>query len=79
MLPGVFPPFPKRTEFDIYALMEPAKEVGGDFYDFFFIDESKLAVVMADVSGNKPGLMPGFMEGIKYEQDEIEMKSGAVR
>jgi len=51
MLPNVFPPFPDRSEFDIYALMDPAKEVGGDFYDFFFIDENKLAVVIADVSG----------------------------
>jgi len=51
MLPNEFPPFPNRTEFDIYALMDPAKEVGGDFYDFFFIDENKLAVVIADVSG----------------------------
>ena len=48
MLPRVFP---SRPEFDIHALMDPAKEVGGDFYDFFFIDENKLAVVMADVSG----------------------------
>jgi sigma-B regulation protein RsbU (phosphoserine phosphatase) len=51
MLPCVFPPFPHRSEFDIYASMLPAKEVGGDFYDFFFIDENTLAVVMADVSG----------------------------
>jgi len=51
MLPNVFPPFPDRTEFDIYALMDPAKEVGGDFYDFFFIDDNKLAIVIADVSG----------------------------
>jgi len=51
MLPNVFPPFPDRTGFDIYALMDPAKEVGGDFYDFFFISENKLAVVIADVSG----------------------------
>ncbi|MCL2638034.1 MAG: PP2C family protein-serine/threonine phosphatase [Oscillospiraceae bacterium] len=163
MLPSVFPPFPERTEFDIFALMEPAKEVGGDFYDFFFIDENRLAVVMADVSGKgipaalfmvnaktqlknallkgkaalpavleavnnllcegndecmfvtvffgvldipsgkfsyvngghdvplikqggekfkwlptRPGMMPGFMEGTKYEQDEIELKKGDV-
>ncbi|MCL2033122.1 MAG: SpoIIE family protein phosphatase [Oscillospiraceae bacterium] len=51
MLPCIFPPFPGRKEFDIYASMLPAKEVGGDFYDFFLINESKLAVVMADVSG----------------------------
>ena len=51
MVPHVFPPFPDRTEFDIYALMLPAKEVGGDFYDFFLIDDETLAVVIADVSG----------------------------
>lgn len=48
MLPRVFP---KRKEFDIYASMTPAKEVGGDFYDFLFLDEDRLALVMADVSG----------------------------
>ncbi len=51
MLPHIFPPYPERKEFDIYASMEPAKEVGGDFYDFFLIDEDRLALVMADVSG----------------------------
>lgn len=51
MLPNIFPPFPERTEFDIYATMTPAKEVGGDFYDFFLIDSDHLGLVMADVSG----------------------------
>lgn len=51
MLPSIFPAFPGRPEFDIYATMNPAKEVGGDFYDFFMVDERHLAVVMADVSG----------------------------
>ena len=51
MLPGIFPAFPEREEFDIYATMEPAKEVGGDFFDFFLIDTDHLAIVMADVSG----------------------------
>ena len=51
MLPNVFPAFPERQEFDIYASMTPAKEVGGDFYDFFFTDDDHLGVVMADVSG----------------------------
>ncbi|MBE5906417.1 MAG: HAMP domain-containing protein, partial [Lachnospiraceae bacterium] len=51
MLPRIFPAFPERTEFDIYATMTPAKEVGGDFYDFFFVDDDHLALVMADVSG----------------------------
>ncbi len=51
MLPRIFPAFPERKEFDIYASMKPAKEVGGDFYDFFLVDEGHLAMVMADVSG----------------------------
>ncbi len=51
MLPNMFPPFPERSEFDIYASMDPAKEVGGDFYDFFLIDDDHLCLVMADVSG----------------------------
>lgn len=51
MLPCIFPAFPKRPEIDIYATMNPAKEVGGDFYDFFMVDETHLAIVMADVSG----------------------------
>lgn len=51
ILPSKFPAFPERDEFDLYATMEPAKEVGGDFYDFFFIDDDHLALVMSDVSG----------------------------
>ena len=51
MLPNIFPAFPERPEFDIHASMTPAKEVGGDFYDFFLIDDDHLAMVMADVSG----------------------------
>ncbi|MBQ9023315.1 MAG: SpoIIE family protein phosphatase [Eubacterium sp.] len=51
MIPHIYPAFPDRPEFDIYALMHPAKEVGGDFYDFFLVDEDHLAMVMADVSG----------------------------
>ena len=51
MLPRIFPPFPERKEFDLYATMDPAKEVGGDFYDFFLVDDDHLALVMADVSG----------------------------
>jgi len=51
MLPSIFPAFPNREEFDLYASMDPAKEVGGDFYDFFMIDDDHLGVVIADVSG----------------------------
>ena len=51
MLPSIFPPYPNKTEFDIFATMHPAKEVGGDFYDFFLVDDNHLALVIADVSG----------------------------
>ena len=51
MLPTTFPAFPERKEFELFAVMDPAKEVGGDFYDFFLIDEDHLALVIADVSG----------------------------
>lgn len=51
MLPRIFPAFPGRKEFDIFATMNPAKEVGGDFYDFFLTDDDHLALVVADVSG----------------------------
>ena len=51
MLPSIFPPFPEHSEFDLYAIMDPAKEVGGDFYDFYMIGEDKLAIIVADVSG----------------------------
>jgi len=50
-IPNIFPAFPARKEFDIYASMTPAKEVGGDFYNFFLVDDDHLAMVMADVSG----------------------------
>ena len=51
MLPNIFPPYPDRTEFEIYATMHPAREVGGDFYDFFLIDDDHLCLMIADVSG----------------------------
>lgn len=51
MMPGIYPDFADQPAFEIAALMQPAKEVGGDFYDFFFVDENHLAIVMADVSG----------------------------
>ncbi|MCR5056625.1 MAG: SpoIIE family protein phosphatase [Clostridia bacterium] len=51
MLPNIYPAFPERDEFDIYATMDPAKEVGGDFYDFFLVDDDHLCIFIADVSG----------------------------
>lgn len=50
MLPQIFPPFPERQEFSLYAYMEPAREIGGDFYDFFLV-ENKVCIVIGDVSG----------------------------
>ncbi|MBQ4293654.1 MAG: PP2C family protein-serine/threonine phosphatase [Lachnospiraceae bacterium] len=51
MLPRIFPAFPDHNEFELFATMNPAKEVGGDFYDYFLVDHDHLALVMADVSG----------------------------
>ena len=51
MVPKTFPPFPDRRDFDIYATLIPAREVGGDFYDFFFIDDNRLCFAIGDVSG----------------------------
>ncbi|MBP7211388.1 SpoIIE family protein phosphatase [bacterium] len=52
VLPKNFPPYPERTDFDIFASMTPAKEVGGDFYDFYFIGEDTFVITIADVSGH---------------------------
>lgn len=51
MLPRIFPPFPDRKELDIFGIMEPAREVGGDFYDFFFVDPTHFCMLVGDVSG----------------------------
>lgn len=51
LLPKVFPAFPDRNEFDVHAVVRPAREVGGDFYDFFLIDERRLCVLIGDVAG----------------------------
>ena len=65
MLPNIFPAFPERPEFDIFAVMNPAKEVGGDFYDFFLLDDDHLGIVMADVSGKGiPGALFMMMSKI---------------
>ena len=50
-LPSIFPPYPQHKEFDIFASMDTAKEVGGDFYDFYFVAQNKIAFIVADVSG----------------------------
>ena len=54
-MPSTFPAFPDRDDFDLYATMVPAQEVGGDFYDFFLIDERRLGFVIGDVSGKGLG------------------------
>ena len=51
MLPVIFPAFPDREDFDVYAIMNPAREVGGDFYDFFLVDDFHICVLVGDVSG----------------------------
>ena len=51
ILPQTFPPFPERTDLDVFAQMSPAREVGGDFYDFFLLDPAQLGFVVGDVSG----------------------------
>lgn len=51
MVPKIFPPFPDRQEFELSAVLDPAKEVGGDFYDFFFVDKHHLVFLLGDVSG----------------------------
>ena len=72
MVPHEFPPFPGRTEFDVYASMTSAKEVGGDFYDFFLIDEDHLCLLIADVSGKGiPGAL--FMMASKIILESCAM------
>ena len=71
-LPHEFPPFPDRKEFDLYATMDPAREVGGDFYDFFLVDDDHLCVVIADVSGKGiPGAL--FMMVSKAILESVAM------
>lgn len=78
MLPRKFPAFPERHEFDLYAAMKPAKEVGGDLYDFYFIDEDHLALVIGDVSGK--GISASlFMVMAKHIiQNQILLHNGSV-
>lgn len=76
MLPHIYPPFPDRREFDLIATMDPAREVGGDFYDFFLIDDDHLCLVMADVSGKGvPGAL--FMMASKIILQSNAMQGGS--
>ncbi len=74
-LPSVFPAFPNRSEFDIYASMTPAKEVGGDFYDFFLVSDNKLGMTMADVSGK--GIPAAMYMMMAKSMIKTKMISGA--
>ena len=71
-LPHQFPPFPDRHEFDLYASMDPAREVGGDFYDFFLVDDDHLCLVMADVSGK------GIPAALFMMVSKAILQSGAI-
>ena len=76
MMPHIFPAFPERNEFNIYASMDPAKEVGGDFYDFFLVDDDHLCMVMADVSGKGvPAAL--FMMASKIILQSVAMLGGS--
>jgi sigma-B regulation protein RsbU (phosphoserine phosphatase) len=78
MLPNIFPAFPDRKDFDIYASMTPAKEVGGDFYDFFLVDDTHLALVMADVSGKGvPAALFMMMSKILIQNEAMSGKTPA--
>ncbi len=78
MLPNIFPAFPEREDIDIYASMTPAKEVGGDFYDFFLIDDDHLGLVMADVSGKGvPAALFMMMSKILINNNGMMCKSPA--
>jgi hypothetical protein len=79
-LPAKFPAFPERTDFDIYASMNPAKEVGGDFYDFFLVDENHLAVLIADVSGKGVPAALFMMSGraIIHNQAMLGIEPGKI-
>jgi sigma-B regulation protein RsbU (phosphoserine phosphatase) len=78
MLPHLFPAFPERSEFDIFASMKPAKEVGGDFYDYFLIDDDHLGLVIADVSGKGvPAALYMMASKIIISYNAMEGKSPA--
>ena len=94
MLPGDFPAFPEKREFDLLAAMDPAKEVGGDFYDFFLADEDHLVLVTADVSGKgvpaalfmmiaktllKNSVKPGFSPAAVLEEVNGQLCEGNDR
>ncbi|MCR4657553.1 MAG: PP2C family protein-serine/threonine phosphatase [Lachnospiraceae bacterium] len=79
-LPRSFPPFPDREEFELFASMVPAKNVGGDFYDYFFVDKDHLALVMADVSGKGiPAAMFMVMAKTRLRYSVMRHKTDVAR
>ncbi len=87
-LPHVFPPYPNRKDFDIYACMYTAKEVGGDFYDFYFADKDKLCILIADVSGkgipaamfmmSAKTLIKGYVESGKSVSETLALTNNSL-
>ena len=73
MMPNLFPPFPERKEFYLHAYVDPAREVGGDFYDYFLIDDDHLCLVIADVSGK------GVPAALFMMAAKIILKSSAMQ
>jgi sigma-B regulation protein RsbU (phosphoserine phosphatase) len=80
LLPKIFPPFPDKKEFDIYAYLKPAKEVGGDLYDFFFTDKNKLCFVIGDVSdkGVPAALFMAITKTLIKTNAEIENSPASI-
>lgn len=74
MLPNSFPAFPDRSDFDLYASMDPAKEIGGDFYDFFLLDDDHLVLTIADVSSK--GIPAALFMAITKSLLKVSMHSG---
>ena len=75
-LPNIFPPFPNRKEIDLFATMDPARDVGGDFYDFYFIDEDHLCVLIADVSGKGIPAAMFMMVAKRILEDSARTQAG---
>ena len=76
-LPHIFPPFPERKEIDLFASMDPARDVGGDFYDFYFIDEDHLCLLIADVSGKGIPAAMYMMLAKRILEDSARTQTGA--
>jgi len=80
MIPKIFPPFPDREDIDIYALLEPARQVGGDFYDFFFLDDETLCFAIGDVSdkGVPASLMMAMTITLFRAKSDISMEISEI-